>query len=245
MSDLDAVDAVILAGGLGTRIRGVLGDLPKVLAPINHRPFLDHLLDQLAGLGVGRAILALGVGADRVLAHLAGTRPPLPVVSVVESAPLGTAGALRLAAAITTSDPVLVLNGDTWLDADFAGFLAAHRAAAARPGGCLGSLLCVEVEDVSRYGRIEANAQGDITRFVEKDPAAHGPGLINGGALLLSRAGLATLAAATGPSLERDFLSILPPGRLLAHRAIGARFIDIGTPDSLARAGTVLPGDLA
>jgi len=238
MADLDALDVVILAGGLGTRIRGVLGDLPKVLAPINHRPFLDHLLDHLASLGIGRAILALGVGADRVLAHLAATSPPLPLISVVESAPLGTAGAVRLAAALSMSDPVLVLNGDTWLEADYAAFLAAHRA-----GGHLGSLLCVEVDDVSRYGRIDTDASGSVIRFVEKDPAAHGPGLINGGALLLSRAGLAALAAATGPSLERDFLATLPPGSLLAARVPVARFIDIGTPDSLARAGTLLPGE--
>lgn len=237
MGDLEGVDAVILAGGLGTRIRGVLGDLPKVLAPVNRRPFLDHLLDQLAALGVGRAILALGVGADRVLAHLAGRPLPLPVVSVVESAPLGTAGALRLAIAAGTTDPLLVLNGDTWLEADFAAFLAAHRAAAR-----LGSLLCVGVEDVARYGRIETAADGTVARFVEKDPDHRGPGLIHGGALLLSRAGLGALAAASGPSLERDFLARLPPGSLLAHRADGARFIDIGTPDSLARAGTVLPG---
>jgi NDP-sugar pyrophosphorylase family protein len=164
----------------------------------------------------------------------------VPVVTVIEPEPLGTGGALRLAVAAVAdpSDPVLVLNGDTWLDVDFAAFLADHRR-----GGRIVSLLCVEVDDVSRYGRIERGPDGGLIRFVEKDPAQTGPGLINGGAVLFSRAALERLAAGSGPSLERDFLAGLPDGAVLAHVAPGAGFIDIGTPESLSRAGAVLPGD--
>ena len=236
MRGLCGIDVVVLAGGLGTRIRGVLGDTPKVLAPINGRPFLDHLLDHLAELGAGRAVLSLGVGAERVGAHLALHPPPLPVVAVIEPAPLGTGGALRHALASLSGDPVMVMNGDTWLDADFAAFLAEHRRAA-----CAVSLLCVAVDDVSRYGRVDLAADGTVARFTEKAPGPAGPGLINGGALLLSRRALDRLAAGTGASLERDFLGQLPPGWIHGWRAEGAAFIDIGTPDSLAEAGGVLP----
>jgi NDP-sugar pyrophosphorylase family protein len=235
---LRGIDVVVLAGGLGTRIRGVLGDIPKVLAPINHRPFLDHLLDHLAALGAGRVVLSLGVGADQVIAHLDRHRQPLPVLPVVEPAPLGTGGALRHVMPGLTGEPVMVMNGDTWLEADFAGFLADHHRAG-RPV----SLLCVAVDDVSRYGRVDLAADGCVTRFAEKDPALAGPGLINGGALLLSRRALDRLGAETGPSLERDFLGQLPPGWIHGWRAEGAAFIDIGTPDSLAEAGGVLPKD--
>jgi NDP-sugar pyrophosphorylase family protein len=235
---LRGIDVVVLAGGLGTRIRGVLGDTPKVLAPINGRPFLDHLLDHLAALGAGRAVLSLGVGADKVSEHLARRPPPLPVLSVVEPAPLGTGGALRHALPSLAGDPVMVMNGDTWLDADFPRFLADHHRAALPV-----SLLCVAVDDVSRYGRVDLAEDGSVTRFAEKDPTQPGPGLINGGALLLSRRALDLLASQTGPSLERDFLGQLPPGWIYGWLADGAAFIDIGTPDSLAEAGSVLPRD--
>jgi mannose-1-phosphate guanylyltransferase len=223
----------VLAGGLGTRIRSVLGDTPKVLAPINGRPFLDVLLAQLASLSVGRVVMSLGHLAERVTGHLARAPQPLPVETVVEPQPLGTAGALRLVAPRLSSDPVLVMNGDTWLKADFGAFLAAHQAA-----GAAVSLLCVHVDDVSRYGRVEFDGQGRLTRFAEKGDS--GPGWINGGAVLVSRAALAELDALAGPSLERDFLARLPAGQIHCHLAEGAGFIDIGTPESLAQAGDVI-----
>ncbi len=235
MPGLEGIDVVVLAGGLGTRIRDVLGDTPKVLAPIDGRPFLDHLLDHLAALGAGRAVLSLGVGAGQVVDHLARGTAPLPVLPVVEAAPLGTAGALRHVLPSLTGDPVMVLNGDTWLDADFTAFLAEHRRI-----GLPVSLLCVEVADISRYGHVDLDGDGVLTRFAEKDTSAAGPGLINGGACLLSRKALDRLAASGGPSLERDFLASLPPGWISGWRAEGAGFIDIGTPASLAEAGAVI-----
>jgi mannose-1-phosphate guanylyltransferase len=236
MPGLFGIDVVVLAGGLGTRIRGILGDTPKVLAPINGRPFLDHLLDHLAGLNAGRAVLCLGVGADQVAAHLKQNPPPLPVVTVVEPAPLGTGGALRFALPSMSGDPVMVMNGDTWLETDFAAFLAEHGRAG-RPV----SLLCIAVDDVSRYGQVQLDADGTVTRFAEKTPDSTGPGWINGGAVLLSRRALDRLAEDQGSSLERDFLGQLPPGWIHGWRAEGAAFIDIGTPASLAQADSVLP----
>ncbi|CAA7618793.1 Nucleoside-diphosphate-sugar pyrophosphorylase [Magnetospirillum sp. LM-5] len=235
MVGLDGIEVVVLAGGLGTRIRGVLGDTPKVLAPINGRPFLDHLLDHLARLGAGRAVLSLGHLADKVTAHLDSNPPPLPVDTIVETEPLGTGGAMRLVTPRLTTDPVMLLNGDTWLEVDFASFLAAHRS-----HGRLCSILCVEVPDVSRYGRVEIGPDGTLAAFVEKDPAFAGSGWINGGAVLFSKEALALLAGSSGPSIERDFLAALPAGSIHAHLASGT-FIDIGTPDSLAQAPSLLP----
>jgi NDP-sugar pyrophosphorylase family protein len=124
MAGLDGIDVLILAGGLGTRIRSVLGDTPKVLAPINGRPFLDYLLDRLAAEAAGRVILSLGYRAEAVAAHLATFDPPLAVEQLVEPAPLGTGGALRFAMPSLRSDPVMVMNGDTWIEADFGAMLA-------------------------------------------------------------------------------------------------------------------------
>src|SRR4051794_32472077 len=103
-------DVAVLAGGLGTRLRGAIGALPKVLAPVAGRPFLDILLDQIAHQGFGRVVLLLGYRADAVEAHLAAApRSDLRIETVVEPEPRGTAGALRLALSRLTSDPVVVM----------------------------------------------------------------------------------------------------------------------------------------
>ena len=109
----------MLAGGLGTRIRPVLGDTPKLLAPIGGRPYLWYLLEWLRKFGARRIVLGLGHGAGAVLDYLrAQPAADLDIVTVVEPSPLGTAGAIRFARAHLRSDPVLVLNGDTFVNAD-------------------------------------------------------------------------------------------------------------------------------
>lgn len=232
---LSDIDVAVLAGGLGTRIRGILGDTPKVLAPIAGRAFLSHLLDHLALHGGKRVVLCLGHMADRVTAWLAqgDSRHCLDVVCEIEPRPLGTAGAIRFVRDELKSDPVLVMNGDTFLDADLGAFAAAHRRS-----GAEASVLCVAVEDAARYGRVDIGADGRVTRFAEKAP---GRGTVNAGVYLFSAAFLDRLAAGDAVSLERDVLEKLPPGTLNAA-VVHGRFIDIGTPDSLARAPAVIAG---
>lgn len=227
------IDVAILAGGLGTRIRGVLGDTPKVLAPVAGRAFLGHLLDNLAGYGAQRVVLCLGHLADRVTAWLArgDTKHSLDVVCQIEPRPLGTAGALRFVRNELRSDLVLVMNGDTYVDADLRAFVASHRLS-----GAGASILCVEVEDAARFGRVEIAPDQRVTRFTEKAP---GPGTINAGIYLFSASFLDGIAASGATSLERDVLEALPPGTLNAVVTRG-RFTDIGTPESLASAASLL-----
>jgi mannose-1-phosphate guanylyltransferase len=231
-SALADIDALILAGGLGSRLAGVLGNLPKVLAPIEGRPFLDFQLDYLASKGMRKVVLSLGHRAEMVLAYLAETKSPLPVETVVEPQPLGTAGAIAFARPAVGSDPVVLLNGDTWLDLDLAAMLAAHRAAQ----GALATLSCVAVNDTRRYGAVELRADGSIARFVEKDQSSSSGGLVNSGVYLLSAQLLDSLTVATGSSLERDILPHLPAGALRSYIVGQADFFDIGTPESYARA---------
>jgi mannose-1-phosphate guanylyltransferase len=229
-SELADIDALILAGGLGSRLAGVLGNLPKVLAPIQGRPFLDFQLDYLAHQRVRKVVLSLGYHAEMVLAHLAQTKSPIPVETVVEPQPLGTAGAIAFARPALGSDPVALLNGDTWLDLDLAAMLAEHRAA----HGALATLSCVAVNDTRRYGAVELRADGSIARFVEKDQSSSSGGLVNGGIYLLSAQFLDSLTVATGSCLERDILPSLPAGTLRSHIVRRAKFFDIGTPESYA-----------
>ncbi|WP_448206555.1 sugar phosphate nucleotidyltransferase [Azospirillum sp. sgz302134] len=229
------IDVTLLAGGLGSRMRGVSGDAPKVLAPIAGRAFLGHVLDHLAAYGARRVVLCLGHLADRVTAWLAqgDTNGSLDVVCQIEPSPLGSAEALKYIRKDLRTGTVLVMSGHTFLDADLRAFVASHRLS-----GAEASVLCVEVEDAARFGRVEVGPDSRVRRFSDKEP---GRGVINAGVYLFSAAFLDRLVAADAGSLTRDVLHKAPPGTLNAHIA-KARFIDMGTPESLAVAASVIGG---
>ncbi len=234
-SCLNDIDTVVLAGGLGTRIKDALGDTPKLLAPIGGTPFLDIIVNRLKLAGAGRVILGLGHLADKVISHL-DAHPPeaIDIVPMIEPEPLGTAGALRFLAPHIETDPVLVMNGDSFFDSDLCDFVQAHEKS-----GMTASILCARVEDTTRYGRIKISPEGRVDAFLEKDPDQAGPGVINAGVYLFSGDMMETINAIEGPSLETDVFEALPPGTLGAVVSDGA-FIDIGTPEDLARAAEVL-----
>ncbi len=236
MTNLKNTDVIVLAGGKGTRIRAAIGDdLPKLLAPIKGRPYLEYLFDWLQDAGAPRVILSLGhladVIADYVAAH---PRTGFQVDTVIEDAPMGTAGALRLVQPHIHADIALVLNGDSWIDTDLGMFVAAHEAAGAGV-----SILCVAVPDAGRYGQVILDDDGRIAAFLEKQTDA-GPGMVNAGVYAISKAGWDMLLAAPGKSLETDVFAKQPPGSLCAVDAGRVAFIDIGTPESLAQAADVI-----
>jgi NDP-sugar pyrophosphorylase family protein len=232
---LGSIDILVLAGGLGTRIRSALGDTPKLLAPIGGQPFLSYLLRWPTSFGARRVVLALGHGAAAVQEYLLDFRDTaLALTAVVEPRPLGTAGAVRFARVRLHSDPVLVMNGDSFAAADLCGFLAFHRVA-----GATGTVLCATAEHASCYGRITTDENARIRAFVEKDVEFQGRALVNAGVYLFSGALLDTIVAMPGPSLERDVFERLPAGSLAAFGG-PLDFIDIGTPATLATAATLL-----
>jgi NDP-sugar pyrophosphorylase family protein len=222
------VEAAILAGGLGTRLAACVADRPKVLADVRGRPFLTYLLDQLAASGVERAVLCTGYRGDMVEAALGARRGALELAYSREREALGTGGALRLALGELRSKTVLVLNGDSFVEADLRELCAVHGA-----GGALGTLLLTEVEDAGRYGRVELDGAGRISAFREK--SAGGRGWINAGVYALERELLERIPAGRKLSLERDILPGWVPLGLRGHVTRG-RFIDIGTPESYAAA---------
>ena len=125
---LGRVTAFVLAGGFGSRLRAAIPDRQKVVAPVGGRPVLTRILDQLAGAGVRRAVLGVGYLADQVRDLLGQSYDGMELVYSEEPEPLGTAGALRHARGLLDGDPVLVLNGDSYVEANLAAFLAWHRA---------------------------------------------------------------------------------------------------------------------
>lgn len=235
-ASLAGVDVAILAGGLGTRLRGTIGETPKVLAPVGGEPFLDPLLRWLAGFDTRRVVMCLGFRADMVVEHLRRNPPRgIEIATSIEPKPMGTAGALRLAAPQFRSDVVMVINGDTFVDADLPAFVTAHRRS-----GVAASILATTVPSMARYGRLVLDNTGAIERFAEKDPSDTGPGSINAGIYLFNRSWLDALARGTAESLERDVFAAASPGTFRAVPAGDAAFIDIGTPESLAEAPAIL-----
>jgi NDP-sugar pyrophosphorylase family protein len=233
------LDVFVIAGGLGTRIGPVLGNVPKLLAPIAGRPYLAYLLDWLRRFGAGRIVLGLGHQAQAVVDFLnrnATSGGDLTVETVIEPQPLGTAGAIRFARRNLRTDPVLIMNGDSFADVDLCEFVKHHRDAKANA-----TLLCAEVEDAGRYGRVELDKAGRIRGFIEKDPNFHGVSSVSAGVYLFSAALLDEIAAGNASSLERDVFACAPASTLDAFTGRFA-FIDIGTPESLALAEHVIGG---
>jgi len=224
---LQGVDVVILAGGRGTRLQSLPGDLPKPLRPVHGRPFLSYLLDQVRAAGARKVILALGYKPEAFLDFLRDEASPTFVLEMaVEASPMGTGGALRAALSRLSTDTVLVLNGDSYADADPAPLAAAHRRRKARATILLGS-----VEDASRYGRVEIDAEGAVVRFAEK--SAPGAGLINAGVYVLERSVIRDIPADRPVSLEREtFPSLIGKGFYGEPGTFA--FLDIGTPETYA-----------
>ena len=222
------VTALVLVGGLGTRLRPVLSDRPKPLAPVGDRPFVCRILDQLAAAGLREAVLCTGHLGGRVREVLGDRHGPLDLRYSQEDTPLGTGGALRRAEPLAQGDTVLALNGDSYFGLPLAAYLDWHTGL-----GLEASLAIRQVEDGSRYGRVEIDGEGRVTSFREK-AAGPGPGWINAGIYLFAREALRALPADRPVSLERE---VLPAWlhHLRAYRAEGP-FLDIGTPESLATA---------
>lgn len=233
MSELADLTAVILAGGFGTRLRPVVADRPKVLGKVRGRPFLAYLLLQLAAVGMDHVVLCIGYLGDQVKSEFGEAYGPLRLVYSQEEVPLGTAGALRLAMPLLRSDSVLVMNGDSFCDANLKDLWACHCAKNAEA-----TLVLVEVSDTKRFGRVNVDADGVVLSFEEKDETS-GQGWINAGIYLLNRSLLLTIPAGGAVSLEREVFPAWVGQAIYGYRSNG-RFLDIGTPESYALADDFL-----
>jgi len=225
------MEAIILAGGQGTRLRPLISDLPKPMAPIAGKPFLELLLQGLSKGGFERVILALGFMADKVQDYFGNSFAGMEIVSVVEPKPLGTGGAALLAMKEVLSDHVFIFNGDTYLDVNHIG-IEAHWNSYRRPiiVGCA-------VQDTARYGRLIID-KGRVTGFTEKGVA--GPGLINAGCYVFPKDQMDPASLGSVFSLEQDFLiPLVNNARVDVFETQGC-FIDIGIPDDFLQAQSLL-----
>ncbi len=229
MDDRDSLTAIIIAGGLGTRLRPVLKDQPKVLATIGGHPFLKYLLDQLASWRIHEVVLCTGYLGERIESQFGTAYKGLQLVYSQERTALGTAGALRLALPLIESDTALILNGDSYCAADFEAFWKHHclRKSAA-------TILLVNNPDPRRFGSVQVTAEGAIIRFDEKKAGAK-PGLINAGVYLIASRLLTTIPESVAVSLEREIFPAWVGSDFYGYQSAGP-FCDIGTPESYAAA---------
>jgi D-glycero-alpha-D-manno-heptose 1-phosphate guanylyltransferase len=225
------MEAIILAGGLGTRLRHIVRELPKPMAPVAGRPFLEILLASLAQKGFTRVVLSLGYMADKVVKNFGKKFSGMDLIYEIETSPLGTGGAIRQALLQCREDHVYVLNGDTYLDAEMAeieSFWQSRRTPI---------IVARTVPNTARYGRIHS-VDGRLLAIGEKNSA--GPGLINAGLYVLPRDVLDSFSGAENFSFENDFLAQKVTESRFDVFVTRGYFIDIGVPEDYFRAQTEL-----
>lgn len=231
------ISAIILAGGLGTRLRSAVPDLPKPMAPLNGRPFLAHQLDYWIKQGVGRFVLSVGYRHEVIEQHFGHRYRDAVIEYAVESEPLGTGGGLLLAAGtIGTSGPWLLLNGDTYFEVCLNDLMAFHNAKHADI-----SLSLFPVDSNTRYTGVDIDDDERITRLQSTSDSSRQ--LINGGVYVLDHPALSGLPYRPGTkcSFENDLLPhALATGRRLYGHTVAGKFIDIGVPEDYARAAGLL-----
>lgn len=218
---------------MGTRLRSVLPDTPKPMAPISGRPFLEYLLAQVRLAGYTDVILCVGYKAEAIENYFGdGSKYSLQVRYSREQELLGTAGALSVAKSDIRSDPFLVMNGDSYCAVDFAALVNQHKLR-----GAEATIATTWVDDQSRYGNVVLGSEDTIVGFREKGQTS-GAGYINGGIYVLNQSVLDLIPWGKCYSIERDIFPGLAGKGLYAFKTSGM-FIDIGIPSELERSQTI------
>jgi D-glycero-alpha-D-manno-heptose 1-phosphate guanylyltransferase len=219
------LEAIILAGGKGTRLQSVVSDVPKPLASINGTPFLSILMSYLARQGFSRFILSTGFKADLIKNHLGSHFAGIPIAYVHENVPLGTGGAIKVALDKLHADHGFVFNGDSFIEANFHEIETYWQKYWQKNQHAL--LVATEVADTSRYGRLNTQ-QNQLIGFSEK--GVEGQGLINAGCYVLPKKIFEHIQMPPQFSFESDFLPLyLQQARVEVFVSEGL-FIDIGIP---------------
>jgi len=224
------VEAIILAGGLGTRLRDVVSGVPKSMAPVNNRPFLEYLLDYLINQGISSVVLSVGYRHEIISGHFGDRYRNLSIQYAVENEPLGTGGGIRLAMWKVTGPKALVMNGDSLFRVNYRELLEYHLKKNADA-----TLALRKMDDTGRYGRVVMNRTRRITGFGEKSPDA-GPGYINGGVYVVGKHFLMEPEFRGRFSIEKDcFERYYHSSRMFGFPS-GGYFLDIGIPEDYKKA---------
>ncbi|HRH11035.1 MAG TPA: nucleotidyltransferase family protein [Bacteroidia bacterium] len=223
--------AIILAGGMGTRLREVVKELPKPMADVNGKPFLNYLFDYLHYYKTEQIILSTGHLAEKISEHFGSSYKGVEILYSHEESPMGTGGGIRLAMEKSTNETILVLNGDSFFDVDLNSFYEKHSDANAKA-----SIALRKVKDAGRYGSVEIDSKNNLRHFNEKKEG-QSQGLINAGVYLLDRNYFfENTPKAAAFSIEKDFFGKVNGSPEVFAFEYAGYFIDIGIPDDYLKA---------
>lgn len=229
---MNTKEVIVLAGGFGSRLKDVLPGIPKCMAPVQGKPFLTYVLDYLENQQIYKVILSVAYRKDQIISFFGNMYNSMAIDYSMETEPLGTGGAVKLALNRCTDDDVFIMNGDTCFIADLAAMEKQHFHSTADV-----TIAVKHMTETARYGLVSANQEGRITDFREKHPSA-GRGWINGGIYLMKRDILNDFPLQKF-SLENDFFkSKVSELTLQAFQSDGF-FLDIGIPEDYAKAQTM------
>ncbi len=226
---MEIKEAIVLAGGLGTRLKTAVPDVPKCMAAVNGRPFLSYIIDYYSAQGIEKFIFALGYKNEMIVSWIKQQYPALAAEYAIEKEPLGTGGAIQLALEKAREKDLLILNGDTIFKVDLPEMSAFHER---NSSAC--TLALKPMKDFERYGVVEINEEAQITDFKEKKHYAEG--LISGGVYILNAGRFRQQKRPAVFSFEKDYLercySFMP---MYGCKQEGY-FIDIGIPEDFEKA---------
>jgi D-glycero-alpha-D-manno-heptose 1-phosphate guanylyltransferase len=226
------MDAIILAGGMGTRLQKVLEDVPKPMAPVRGNPFLYYLFHWIRRYPVDRIVLSVGYKSNNISDYFGSSFGTIAIEYMLEEQPLGTGGAIKYAMQKTRGENILILNGDTWFPIDLNEFYSFHTG-----GRNIFSVALKKMHNFSRYGTVECH-DDTIVRFNEKKFCHEG--LINGGIYLINRDFIESEDMPDVFSLEKEILEKKAPSGIIKGLVSDAPFIDIGIPEDYRKAEDML-----
>lgn len=222
--DNKITEAIILAGGLGTRIRSAIGEMPKCMAPINNQPFLNFVLRYLIKNGIQRVIISVGYKADEITNYYNNSFEGLVIEYAIESEPMGTGGALKLALEKAHSEILFVLNGDTIFDIPLNDLAQVHIDLKA-----VCTIALKRMFKVDRYGAVKTDESGKVLGFAEKKYADEV--VINGGVYVINKSILVHYPVNTPFSFEINYLQNNPKAKNIHSKLFDSYFCDIGIPE--------------
>lgn len=223
-------EAIVLAGGLGTRLQKVVADVPKPMALVNEIPFLEYIIRYLSNFGIDTIILSVGYKYEVIERHFGNEFRGVKILYAIENEPLGTGGAISLSLEKAKGNEVLIMNGDTFFDVNINELYDFYQRTNSKTAVALR-----EVEDVSRYGAVIIDDQGVLVDYLEKS-ASQGQGWINGGMYILNRVEYQKNVFERKYSFEKDYLEKFAGSKLIYGKKFNSYFIDIGVPEDYYRA---------
>lgn len=228
----DTRECIILAGGLGTRLRGVVRDLPKPMAPIDGKPFLFYLMKWLVKYKPDKIVISAGYKSQSIIDYFGDSFSGTPLIYAIEEKPLGTGGAVKYAIGKTTGSDILVINGDTYFPVDIEKLWNLHTSK-----NYIFTIALKKMKNFSRYGTVKLKGE-TIASFNEKKYCSEG--LINGGIYLINRSFIESLEMPEIFSLEKDVLMKKVSEGMFKGLEFDDTFIDIGIPEDYSRAKLLL-----